>query len=303
MTTTTAGRPCASSSRAPRGCSPRRACSRRGTTRPRSPRTRSASSASSSSLAPPVPDGLRASCTPGSSSAAATASRCSTSSARTGFRYLTLLVEPGVFVPRPETEVVAQAAIDEAAPAGGARSSSTCAAARAASRSRWPPRSRSARVVAVDLSPEAVALTRRNAARNGATTCASSTATSPTRTLLARARRHGRRPRRQPALHPAGRGTRRPRGARPRPRPGPLRRRARTGSRSRARSSRRPRGCCVPGGLLVMEHAEVQDARRARTRRPPARSPRSSPAPDLTGRPRMLVARRNAHPHVTDSAP
>ncbi len=49
-----------------------------------------------------------------SSSAAPTGSRCSTSRARAGFRTIELAVGPGVFVPRPETEVVAQLAIDAA---------------------------------------------------------------------------------------------------------------------------------------------------------------------------------------------
>ena len=81
------------------------------------------------------------------------------------FRHVTLRVEPGVFVPRPETEVVAQYGIDAAnvvvargvAPvvvdlccgAGGI----------AASLDVEVPTSR---VVAVDASPDAVALTRHN---------------------------------------------------------------------------------------------------------------------------------------------
>ena len=88
----------------------------------------------------------------------------------TGFRYLTLAVEPGVFVPRPETEVVAQAAIDEAdalrraglAPvvvdlccgAGGIAISVATEVV-------------GSLVTAVDLSPTAVALTRRNARSAG----------------------------------------------------------------------------------------------------------------------------------------
>lgn len=87
-----------------------------------------------------------------------------------GFRYLVLAVEPGVFVPRPETEVVAQLAIDEAAGrvergesplvvdlccgAGGIALSAATEVPGCA-------------VVAVDLSLEAVRLTRRNAARAG----------------------------------------------------------------------------------------------------------------------------------------
>ncbi len=88
----------------------------------------------------------------------------------TGFRYLTLAVEPGVFVPRPETEVVAQAAIDEAnarlrdgtpplvvdlcCGAGGIAVSVATEAT-------------GSLVVAVDLSPAAVRLTSRNARSAG----------------------------------------------------------------------------------------------------------------------------------------
>ena len=69
---------------------------------------------SSSALAPPVPDGFA------EEFAGLVERRRNREPLQhlvgsTGFRYLTLLVEPGVFVPRPETEVVAQVAIDEAA--------------------------------------------------------------------------------------------------------------------------------------------------------------------------------------------
>nr|WP_297427112.1 peptide chain release factor N(5)-glutamine methyltransferase [uncultured Actinotalea sp.] len=88
----------------------------------------------------------------------------------TGFRHLTLTVEPGVFVPRPETEGVAQRAVDEAAAL--ARSGRTplvvdlcCGAGGiAVSVALEVP---SSRVVAVDLSARAVDLTGRNAARAG----------------------------------------------------------------------------------------------------------------------------------------
>ena len=59
----------------------------------------------------------------------------------TGFRYLTLLVEPGVFVPRPETEVVAQVAIEEAARLDGPARRRPLLRRRRASRCRSPPRS------------------------------------------------------------------------------------------------------------------------------------------------------------------
>lgn len=96
----------------------------------------------------------------------------------TGFRYLTLEVRAGVFVPRPETEMVAEAAIlaaqgtTRAAAAGGAagpvRIVDLCTGAGgiALACAQEVP---GAQVWAVDLSPEAVALTRANAERNGLT--------------------------------------------------------------------------------------------------------------------------------------
>ena len=76
-----------------------------------------------------------------------------------------------------------------------------------------------------------------------------------------------------------------------------------TGSRSRAPSSTRPRACCEPGGLLVMEHAEVQDAAARAAAMSTGAFEQIESRDDLTGRPRMLVARRSSHPLVTDSAP
>ena len=93
----------------------------------------------------------------------------------TGFRYLTLEVRPGVFVLRPETEMVAEAAILAAqettrtAAAGDApgpvRIVDLCTGAGgiALACAQEVP---GAQVWAVDLSPEAVALTRANAERN-----------------------------------------------------------------------------------------------------------------------------------------
>lgn len=78
-----------------------------------------------------------------------------------GFRYLEIAVEPGVFIPRPETEVLAGAAL-ERLPAGGVAvepctgsGAVACAVAQ---------EGRPARVVATDCDPRAVALARRNAA-------------------------------------------------------------------------------------------------------------------------------------------
>ncbi|GAB2617648.1 N5-glutamine methyltransferase family protein [Pseudactinotalea suaedae] len=81
------------------------------------------------------------------------------------FRYVTLRMAPGVFVPRPETEVVAGAAIEEVARlvrAGEPRplvvDLCSGSGAIAASVAHETP----ARVVAVDAAPEAARLTRAN---------------------------------------------------------------------------------------------------------------------------------------------
>jgi release factor glutamine methyltransferase len=84
----------------------------------------------------------------------------------TGFRHVTLLVRPGVFVPRPETEVVVDAALEalegRTAPAVVDIGTGTGAIALAIKQERPD-----ARVWALDRSPEAVALARHNAERLG----------------------------------------------------------------------------------------------------------------------------------------
>jgi release factor glutamine methyltransferase len=82
-----------------------------------------------------------------------------------GFRYLEVEVRAGVFIPRPETEVLAGEAIARV-PAGGVvvepctgTGAVACAVA---------TESRAARVVATDVAPAAVALATANAARCGA---------------------------------------------------------------------------------------------------------------------------------------
>lgn len=86
------------------------------------------------------------------------------------FRHVTLRVEAGVFVPRPETEVVTQHAIDAARAVVAAGSAplvvDLCCGAGgiAVSVDVEVPTSV---VVAVDASPEAVALTRHNRAAQG----------------------------------------------------------------------------------------------------------------------------------------
>lgn len=85
----------------------------------------------------------------------------------TGFRYLTLEVRPGVFVPRPETEMVAEAAIGwAAAHPAPVRMVDLCTGAGgiATALAHEVP---AAQVWAVDLNPEAVDLAADNARRHG----------------------------------------------------------------------------------------------------------------------------------------
>jgi release factor glutamine methyltransferase len=85
-----------------------------------------------------------------------------------GFRRLVLRVRPGVFVPRPETEIVVDEALErlegQRAPRVADVGTGTGAIALAIA-SEHP----GARVVATDLSPEAVALARENATTAGLT--------------------------------------------------------------------------------------------------------------------------------------
>lgn len=87
---------------------------------------------------------------------------------RAAFRSLELAVGPGVFVPRPETEVVAQLAIDAllAVPGGSPRAADlgTGSAAIALALATEVPY---AEVVAVENSPRAFVWARENVARSG----------------------------------------------------------------------------------------------------------------------------------------
>lgn len=84
----------------------------------------------------------------------------------TGFRHLTLFVRSGVFVPRPETETVVDAALDAVrdttAPVIVDVGTGTGAIALSLKQERPD-----ARIVAVDRSPEALALAEENAIRTG----------------------------------------------------------------------------------------------------------------------------------------
>ncbi len=82
-----------------------------------------------------------------------------------GFRHLELEVRPGVFIPRPETEVLAGEAIARTPPGGIVVEPCTGTGAVACSVACEAAPSL---VVATDVSPAAVDLARRNAARAGA---------------------------------------------------------------------------------------------------------------------------------------
>lgn len=219
------------------------------------------------------------------------------------FRYLTLEVRPGVFVPRPETEVVAQVAVDEARGAADDALAplvvDLCCGAGgiALAVATEVPQ---ATVVAVDLAPEAVALTRDNAARVGARlrvehgdvgdpgllgdlvgrvdVVVSNPPYIPpdAEPVDPEVRDH------DPDLALYGGGT------------------------DGLDAPRAVLDAAVrllrPGGLLVVEHAEVQDAalrEEAAARGFTAVGTR----PDLSGRPRMLVARRPADAATAPAAP
>lgn len=221
----------------------------------------------------------------------------------TGFRYLTLQVEPGVFVPRPETETVAQLAIDAAVAvaARGVRPRvvdlCTGTGAIALSVATEVPTSR---VVAVDLSDAAVRLTRANAAGAGRADVRVEQGDVRDRTLLADLDGTVDVVVSNPPYIP--------------PDAVPLDPEVRDHDPDLALYGGGPDGLDVPraviaaaarllapGGLLVMEHAEVQDvdARTAATASGAFTDVRT--VPDLTGRPRTLVARRVAPAIVEDS--
>jgi release factor glutamine methyltransferase len=246
-------------------------------------------------LAPPVPDGF-----PAEFAALVERRRLREPlqhiTGTTVFRYLTMHVEPGVFVPRPETEVVAQVAIDEAARLVAAGTAplvvDLCCGAGgiALSVATEVP---AARVAAVDASPEAVALTRRNAPATTTLRVEHGDVRDPA--LLAdlagrvhvlvsnppyippdavpvdpEVRDH------DPDLALYGGGA-----------DGQDVPRAVIAAAGRL---------LVPGGLLVMEHAEVQDAAARAAAEATGLFEAVQSRPDLTGRPRMLVARRRGEP-------
>ncbi|MEV7974336.1 peptide chain release factor N(5)-glutamine methyltransferase [Cellulomonas sp. NPDC089187] len=209
------------------------------------------------------------------------------------FRYLTLRVEPGVFVPRPETETVAQLAVDEAARLVGLGHDPVvvdlcCGAGGIAlSVASEVP---GCQVWAVDASPAAVDLTRRNAAEAGV---------DPT-VLLGDVR--------DPQLLSEWNGRVDVLVSNPPyipPDAVPVDPEVRDHDPDLALYGGGADGLdvpravmaaaarlLVPGGLLVMEHAEVQDAQARTAAVATGAFVEVRTAPDLTGRPRTLVARR-----------
>lgn len=213
----------------------------------------------------------------------------------TGFRYVTLSVEKGVFVPRPETEVVAGLAVDEAAArvAAGANplvvDLCTGSGAIAVAVATEVP---AARVVAVDVSLPAVTLATRNAQAAGAHVRVLLGDVADPELLVDLAGAVDVVVANPPYIPPDAE---------------PTDPEVRLHDPDLALYGGGPDGLDTPravvaaaarllrpGGLLVVEHAEVQaEALRAAAAAAGAfAEPRT--VPDLTGRPRALLARRTA---------
>ncbi|GAA4627803.1 peptide chain release factor N(5)-glutamine methyltransferase [Cellulomonas oligotrophica] len=221
----------------------------------------------------------------------------------TVFRHLTLRVEPGVFVPRPETETVAQLAVDEAARLVAAgrtpRVVDLCTGTGAIALSVATEVAGS-EVVAVDLSDDAVGLARHNAG-----------AVAPLGTRVVQGDV------RDPALLAELDGCVDVVVSNPPyipPDAVPTDPEVRDHDPDLALYGGGADGLDVPravlvaaarllapGGLLVMEHAEVQDAAARAAALATGAFTDVRTVPDLTGRPRTLVARRVAPAGVGDS--
>ncbi|MGF0117657.1 peptide chain release factor N(5)-glutamine methyltransferase [Promicromonospora sp. Marseille-Q5078] len=220
------------------------------------------------------------------------------------FRHLELVVGPGVFVPRPETEQVAQAAVDEAARVVALRGSAvvvdlcTGSGAIALAVATEVP---GARVHAVELDAAAHGWAARNVAAVGASTPAAVVhlVRGDARTALRDLDGTVDVVVSNPPYVPPGAVPRDPEVAEHDPAV------ALYGLGDDGLEV--PRGVTAaaarllrPGGLYVMEHAEVQ-AEAARAMVADAGGfDAARTADDLTGRPRMVVARRAAGRTVTD---
>ncbi|MDT0166956.1 peptide chain release factor N(5)-glutamine methyltransferase [Actinotalea sp. AC32] len=221
------------------------------------------------------------------------------------FRHLVLHVEPGVFVPRPETETVAQVAVDEALAVSTSGEvplvvDLCCGAGGiAASVATEVPGSR---VVAVDLDDAAVSLTRRNVEGRGVTVHrGDATAAGLLTELDGTVHVVVSNP---PYIPPDA---------------VPTEPEVRDHDPDRALYGGGPDGLEVPagvvrsasrllrpGGLLVMEHAEVQAEAVRRLVEATGAFVEVATRQDLTGRDRMVVARRasaDVRAGVGDSGP
>jgi release factor glutamine methyltransferase len=213
----------------------------------------------------------------------------------TAFRQVDLEVRPGVFVPRPETEVVAGVAVAEAVAivdAGGTPLVvDLCCGAGPIGVSVGVETGGRAQVVMVDLSPAAVALAGANAAACAAAGVRAVTGDVRDPELLAELAGAvdvlaSNPPYIPPDAEPVD----------PEVRDHDPDLALYGGGADGLDLPRAVLGAAVrllrPGGLLVMEHAEVQaEAVRADARATGAFE-QIRTEPDLTGRPRMLVARR-----------
>ncbi|MBD9698468.1 peptide chain release factor N(5)-glutamine methyltransferase [Flavimobilis sp. GY10621] len=213
---------------------------------------------------------------------------------RAPFRHLDLEVGPGVFVPRPETEDVAQVAIDEAASVVAERGDAlvvdlcTGSAAIALAVATEVP---GAEVRAVELDADAHAWAARNVARVEAATGARvGLVRGDARTALRHLDGTVDVVVSNPPYVPSDAVPRDPEVARHDP--------AVALYGLGVDGLEVPRGVTAaavrllrPGGLYVMEHAEVQ-AEAARAMAAAAGLVDVRTVPDLTGRPRTVVARR-----------
>ena len=272
--------------RRPTASWPRPASPAPSTTRPSCSPTCSASPAAAAARRRRRRPPSRRASTPTWSRVAPPASRCSTSPARAYFRHVELAVGPGVFVPRPETELLAGWAVEQA-PRGSTSSTrwwSTSAPGRARSPRRSPTRcpARGARGRARPPRPRlGRAQPRRHRGRP-----APGRPRDAFDDLLGDRRRGGL----QPAVRPArGVGVGGARGARPRPAPRALLRRRRP--RRDPALERRAAGAAPPGGVVGVEHADVQGESAPAVFAAAGRWNEVRDHRDLAGRPRFVTAR------------
>jgi release factor glutamine methyltransferase len=210
----------------------------------------------------------------------------------TGFRHLTLLVEPGVFVPRPETEIVAQQAVDEARRLGRPAVVVDLCCGTGAIGLSVADEVPDAVVVAVDVSPAAVQLAGVNRDR-----CGLSDRVEVVQADV-----------RDPELLAARAGTVDVVVSNPPyipPDQEPTEPEVRDHDPDLALYGGGADGLALPevvvaaalrllcpGGLLVMEHAEVQDEQVRELVGATGGFVQARTVDDLTGRPRMVWARR-----------